>query len=161
MLWFRGHNPWAFNHVFHTKRRIQVLHDSGLHRVCISNIGCKDHDVNYYDSLSGSGVSWYLSQQAAAICHEDSELTINTKNVQKQSNTVDCGVYALTFATSLLNGVDPEEQTYSVANLRPHLLQCIQDGYMKVFPEEATAKIQRVRTTTIKGPMPTRILCAL
>ena len=129
---------------------VQVLHDGGLHWVCISNIGCKEHEVNYYDSLSGSGVSWYLCKQIAAICHEDSELIINTKPVQKQNNSVDCGVYALAFATSLLNGVNPEERTYSVPNLRPHLLQCIQDGYMKVFPEEATARIERVRTTIIK-----------
>ena len=55
---------------------VQVLHDGGLHWVCISNIGCKEQEVNYYDSLSGSGVSWYFCKQIAAICHEDSELII-------------------------------------------------------------------------------------
>ena len=124
---------------------VQVLHDGSIHWVCISNTGCKEHEVNYYDSLSGSGVSWYLVQQIASIVHVNvSELIMNTKN------GVDCGLYAFAFATSLLNGRNPEEQKYSVTDLRPHLLQCIQDAHMKEFPNETTAKCQRVRTTTAK-----------
>ena len=107
--------------------------------------------MNYYDILSGSGVSWYFVQQLASIVHvNESELVINTKKVQKQNNCVDCGLFALAFATSLLNARNPEEQTHSVTDLRPHLLQCIQGEHMKEFPNETTAKCQRVRTTTVK-----------
>ena len=130
---------------------VHVLHNGGLHWVCISSIGCKENEVNYYNSLSGSGVSWYLVQQIASIIHVDEyKLVINAKNVQKQNNSVGCGIYSLAFATSLLKGINPEEQTYSAANLRPHLCQCLHDGHMKEFPKEATTKCQRVKTTTIK-----------
>lgn len=56
---------------------------------------------------------------------DESELVVDSKKVQKQSNGVDCGLYALTFATNLLNGMIPEKQTYSVTNLRLHVFQCI------------------------------------
>ena len=69
---------------------VQVLHDGNLHWVCISNICCKEHEINYYDSLRGSRVSWHLLQQIASIVHEDGpELVIKPKKVQKQSNSVD------------------------------------------------------------------------
>ena len=58
------------------------------------NIGCNERElVNYYDSLSGSSVSWYLVQQIASIVHvNESELIINTKKVRKQNKGVDCGL---------------------------------------------------------------------
>ena len=84
---------------------VQSLHDGSIYLVCISNTGCKEHEVNVYDSLSGSGVSWYLVQQIASIVDvNESELIINTKN------GVDCGLYALAFATSLLNGRKPKRK---------------------------------------------------
>ena len=131
---------------------VQVLHDGNIHWVCISNIGCKAHEINYYDSLRGSRVSWYLLQQIASIVHEEGpELVINSKKVQKQNNGVDCGLYALAFATSLVNGIKPEDETYSVEDLRPHLLQCLQEGGMKQFPRESASRHQRVKvTTTVK-----------
>ena len=46
---------------------VQVLHDGSIHWVCISNIGCKEHEVNYYDSLSGSSVSWSVPCSADSV----------------------------------------------------------------------------------------------
>ena len=64
---------------------VQVMHDGSVHWVCISNIGCNERElVNYYESLSGSSVLWYLVQQIASIVHvNESELIINTKKVRK------------------------------------------------------------------------------
>ena len=128
---------------------VQLLHDGNIHWVCISNIGCNENEIKYYDSLRGSRVSWYLLQQIASIVHEDGpQLVINPMKVQKQTNSVDCGLYALAFATSLVNGINPEDETYSVEELRPHLLKCLQDGKMKQFPRESETTHQRVRATT-------------
>ena len=97
-------------------------------------------------------MSWYLLQQIASIVHEDGpELVITLKKVQKQTNSVDCGLNALACATSLVNGINPEDKTYSVKDLRTHLLQCLQDGKMKQFPRDTGSRPQRVRaTTTVK-----------
>ena len=131
---------------------VQVLHDGNIHWVCISNIGCKENEINYYDSLRGGRVSWYLLQQIASIVHENGpQLVINPMKVQKQNNGVVCGLYALAFATSLVNGISPEDETFSVEELRPHLLKCLQEGKMKPFPRESEITHKRVRpTTTIK-----------
>lgn len=131
---------------------VQVLHDGNSHWICISNIGCKENEINYYDSLRGSRVLWYLLQQIASIVHENGpQLIINPMKVQKQNNSVDCGLYALAFATSLVNGINPEDETFSIEELRPHLLKCLQEGKMKQFPRESETTHKRVRaTTTVK-----------
>ena len=55
------------------------------------------------------------------------------------------------FATSLVNGISPEDETFSVEELRPHLLKCLQEGKMKPFPRESEITHKRVRpTTTVK-----------
>ena len=139
---------------------VQVLHDGSIHWVCVSNIGCKDQDVSYYDSLSGSRVSWSLVQQITSIIHADkSELVVRTRKVQKQTNSVDCGIFALAFATSLLNGINPEEETYSVADLRPHLVDCLQFGKMTKFPIMTRTVFPRVRSMTVENIVdaPTRV----
>ena len=79
---------------------VQVLLDGSIHGVCISNIGCNEREVNYYDSLSGSSVSCYLVQQIASIVHvTEAEFLTNTKKVQKQNN----GVRTASFCACLCN----------------------------------------------------------
>ena len=81
---------------------------------------------------------------------DKSELVVRTRKVQKQTNSVDSGLFALAFATSLLNGINPEEETYSVADLRPLLVDCLQFGKMTKFPIVTRTVFPRVRSTTLK-----------
>ena len=63
-------------------------------------------------------------------------MTIDIKPVQQQTNGQDCGVFAVAFATSLPNGEDPTNVTYDVQQLRPHLLSCLDQGYLVPFPKD-------------------------
>ena len=48
-------------------------------------------------------------KQVASILHEEGlEIVFNIKSVQQQNGT-DCGVFAIAFLTSLLNGDDPSK----------------------------------------------------
>ena len=46
-------------------------------------------------------------QIAAIICSDQKEFSINIKPVQRQKGGADCGLFAIAYAQSLCNGMDP------------------------------------------------------
>ena len=49
-------------------------------------------------------------KQVASILHEEgSEIVFNIKSVQQQQDGTDCGVFAIAFLTSMLNGDEPSK----------------------------------------------------
>ena len=129
---------------------VQVLHDGGLHWICVSNIGCAKGVVKCFDSYNNRGyIKKYVGKQVASIIRELSpQLTVRITAVQQQQNGTDCGVFALAYATSLLNGQDPESVTYDTSKLRSHLLHWLHQGHMSPFPLTET-KHDRCKTKDV------------
>ena len=61
-------------------------------------------------------------------------ITLKYINVQRQSATSDCGLFALAFATSLLDKVDPEMELYNQKLMRQHLLNALEKTTSLLFP---------------------------
>ena len=57
------------------------------------------------------------AQIASYACHHGLQLKILSKSVQQQGTGVDCGVYAIAFATSLEYGSNPEKESYDKKRL--------------------------------------------
>ena len=72
----------------------------------------KDNEIHYlYDSLKKKHISKDVTAQIASYAyHPGPQLTILSKSVQQQGNGVDCGVYAIAFATSLKYGRERERK---------------------------------------------------
>ena len=121
------------------RKYIQILHTGDLHWVCTANLD--DHrgrndSASLYDSLNGGKVPHRVATQIAAFSFcQDAELKITVEPVQQQSNGVDCGVYAIAFATSLAFGEDPCKITYDEPKMRAHLLHCLKSRKMIPFPK--------------------------
>ena len=114
----------------------QIIHTGQCHWVAASNIGCRKGEVNVYDSLNYGTLTTYTVKQIATILHaEDPEIVLNIKPVQQQNNGTDCGVFAIAFVASLLNGQDPSTASYNNNQLRTHLLWCIKNGHLSPFPK--------------------------
>ena len=115
---------------------VQVLHDGALHWVCVSNVGCKeDGCVNVYDSLNKGKITLHMKKQVASMLfHRGPVIKLNVQQVQQQDNSVDCGVFAVAYATSILHGQNPEDLNYDTCSLRQHLLTCISSGIFTPFP---------------------------
>ena len=83
---------------------VQILHAGSLHWVCVANVGEKVNNQHHYlyDSLTSPNLKRDVVEQIAAysFCHEDT-LHIEAMTVQQQNNGVDCGLFAIAFATSL------------------------------------------------------------
>ena len=91
---------------------IQILHDGNLHWVCTLNISFHSltdvSDINVYDSYDHGYITKMTKRQMATFMFvELPEVNTYIKSVQQQPNGVDCGVFAIAFATALAFGDDP------------------------------------------------------
>ena len=137
-----------------TTKYIQIINLRNLHWVCASSnstSGIRVHDI--FDSLSGNKVPNELNRVIAeySMCKED-DLQLKIKSVQQQNNGVDCGVFAIAFATSLAHGNDPCTAAYNVPLMRSHLIKCLQQKKMELFPL-TTKRVRRCIAKKIIVPI--------
>ena len=63
-----------------------------------------------------------------------STVTFSKERVQEQTNSNDCGLFALAFATDLCQGLDPTVQSYDQDNMRKYYINCVDSHNMVPFP---------------------------
>ena len=126
---------------------VQVIHNGFGHWLTITNIGAEsDAEVMVYGSLYPSIGTFVQKQIAALLQTKQKEIKVNIMNMQIQSGTCDCGLFALATATSLINGTLPGAITFKQYEMRQHLYNCFRAGRMTPFPvlktRRAGAKIK-------------------
>ena len=56
-------------------------------------------------------------------------------HVKDKTNGFDCGLYSITFATSLAAGEDPSTIVYDSELLRSHFIECLSEKNIQPFPK--------------------------
>jgi hypothetical protein len=117
---------------------VQILFDKERsHWLCISSQNPADQKgppiVNVYDSLGKGRVSPCITKQIEAIV-SDWKGNLVFPPVQQQLNHVDCGVFAIAFATHAALGKNPAGITFNTNIMRNHLLQCLERKQLSTFP---------------------------
>ena len=116
-----------------TSEFIQILHTGHMHWVCVSSIGCTPGIVKLYDSLYHDIIEEEVTEQVKSLMADSYIGLVNVPD-QQQLNGTDCGVFAVAFSTSLVYGFDPQDYTFDIPNMRPHLCQCLRMGELTMFP---------------------------
>ena len=62
------------------------------------------------------------------------QFKVNVMSVQQQPNAIDCGLFAIAFATDLLYGNSPSNVSYEHEKMRQHLFICLQQDLFTLFP---------------------------
>lgn len=112
---------------------LQIVHCGSNHWITISSIGCNEGEVKVYDSLYCS-VSNDIKPLLKAIF--GTNVAISLPMVQKQIGSMDCGLFAIAYATFLAHGNDSpllSIPTFKQHNLRSHLIDCFKKGTMSKF----------------------------
>ena len=89
--------------------------------------------VNLYDSLYHDIISHEVTEQTKSFLGDEFEKLVVIP-VQQQNNGFDCGVFAIAYATYLVNTKDALTAEFEITKLRPHLLHCLRSRHMDLFP---------------------------
>jgi len=112
-----------------TNKIVQILHTRSDHWVVISNIYNSGAGLSLYDTVYND----IDDSTMALICSMfEEDVTVTTAQVQKQQGDVDCGVFSIAIATSLLYGLPPGPYVQSL--LRPHMISCVENKSIQPFP---------------------------
>ena len=113
---------------------MQTLNTGHGHWVTVSTIGCTKGKILFYDSLPPA-MTGKLRKKIACLLYT-SESIINAKyvNVQMQDGSADCEVFAVAFTATLASGGQPGAFSYCQANMRLHLINCLENNALTSFP---------------------------
>lgn len=112
---------------------IQILHTGSNHWVCVSSLGCQPGYVHLYDSLYHDVISQEVEEQTNDLLG-GSLISLDFVPVQQQNNGSDCGVFSIAFATCLAFATNPSHFTFDFPRMRSHILSCLKDGKISMFP---------------------------
>ena len=114
---------------------VQIHHTGQNHWVCSSSIGgC----VKVYDSSPSKKLTQSMEVQLCK-CYKtavkEKKLAVELPPVQIQRG-VDCGLFAIAFATDIAEGNDPSFISYNQDLMREHLLHCLERQRFTPFPRQ-------------------------
>ena len=113
------------------------------HWIVMSTVGCGESEVDLYDSLQCSPSVETQIVIAKYIRSQSKSVKIKVINVATQKGNTDCGLYAVAMMTSIAYKEDPVNVVYSQADLRIHLQQCFEKGFLEKFPISKKRRLNR------------------
>ena len=114
---------------------VQILNTYDSHWVCVTSIECKSNMVKVYDSMRTGDVCISTKECIATLSNCQSKFVyILFPEVQQQTDTASCGLFALAYAyNSLCEGLDPSQLVYESSRFRSHFSRCIEKKEMTTF----------------------------
>ena len=133
---------------------IQILHINRNHWVTVSNI----YDSSGTPSISPLTVRMICSFfKPLASIHS---VRFQIMNVKIQTNSNDCGLYVIASATQLaLGGADPVKYNWDVLCLRQHLLKCLDEQHLSLFPCTCVGERKIHLGTRIRHTVVEKVYC--
>ena len=125
---------------------VQILNLCSNHWVTVSNkvggLVIRDN-VYVFDSLMPNKVDMNMIKQVCSLLKSPSRsLFFNIVDVMRQQNSYDCGLHAVAAATDIVFAKDPVKSRWDFPRMRPHLLQCLEEGKISPFPVIAERPIR-------------------
>ena len=112
---------------------IQLLHDGNCHWLLAFSSSCR---VQVCDSLRTNLTS--VSKQCLKSLYQpllkNGKLEVTFLPVEKQTDGFNCGLFALAYASILLDGKSPTDFRFLVKEMRAHYIKCLKDVTLHPFP---------------------------
>ena len=114
----------------------------------VSTVGCKDGEINIYDSLPPAPTSHLMNQIAALLATPKPAITVKYMDTQMQCGSTDCGIFAIAFAVALANGEQPGGLHFEQPQMRKHLMHCLESQCLSGFPVTRGRRAARVKLSS-------------
>ena len=117
----------------HGTNFVQILHNGSNHWVTVASK--RENEVYIYDSSKTKDLPVEIAKQIAQLCSsKDRSIRVIRAEVQQQTDTISCGLFAIAFAFDVCAESDPRNVHYDQAKMRSHLLKCIKENCIAKFP---------------------------
>ena len=132
---------------------IQIVNVKDLHWVCVSNMFSPSGTVDVFDSIPyfSIGCAGLLDQVASILKTADGSFQLRHIDIQRQTGSSDCGLFAIANSIALCAGEDPCAMNFAQITMRKHLAQCFEQGHLTPFPKASkprrTASSRRIVNT--------------
>ena len=137
---------------------VQILNMEENHWLAVSTFRCKPGHINVYDSLHMTLSTHTKKVIADLMQHRGDAITISHHDVQWQSGSSDCGLFAVAFATAICVGCDPAASVFNQASMRQHLLKCFHNQRISPFPLRSQKRV--IKEPTLEK-LPIFCICRL
>lgn len=123
-----------------TKDYIQILNTGRNHWVtCILKRGSST--MYLLDSNIQAEITGHTKIQIAMCLKSmDNSITIERPPCQQQTNSVDCGLFAIANAIEFINEGKIKYTDFDTSKMRDHLYNCLVDGFVSPFPRKSDRK---------------------
>ena len=110
--------------------------NSVAHFVCVSDVFCMKGSVKVYDSAPcvTSSVNGLDELREQVECLYGGSCKLEMPVLLQVQSEVECGVFAIAYATCIVNGMNPETVKFEKGRMREHLLECMNVGRLSLFP---------------------------
>ena len=75
-----------------------------------------------------------MNQIAALLATQHATINVKYMDAQMQSGSADCGIFTITFATTLADGEKLGGYYFDHSRMRKHLMHCLQTQCLSAFP---------------------------
>ena len=103
---------------------IQLMHDGANHWLLTF---CSSGRIQVCDSLRTSLTRITIKSINSLL------MPITMLPVQRQTDSHNCGLFAIGFAAELLNGLSPMDAKFDVAKMRSHIINCLERKILILF----------------------------
>ena len=114
------------------KCRIRIIHDSGNHGLLLEPlivIAPFQFMIQFISTVNAKTIDVVNN---IFVILDETKTDFNRMQIQKGSQY--CGLFAITTATALLNGLDMPQITFCQDNMRQHLISCFTATLLMPYP---------------------------
>lgn len=139
--------PDTIHSLSENRKHIQILHSSAS--LLDGHWVCRFYDMKnifIYDSLNNKRMHKHheIFLKRLFSTYPFDTCPVQFPTVQHQPNSNDSGVYAITFAISLLYNIKPENIKYNHSLMRSHFLKIFEINTIEHFPQDSRYAVHKV-----------------
>jgi Ulp1 family protease len=122
---------------------VQIHHNSRDHWVM--SIQIENGDIYFFDSLRLKINTSLEFQLCKMYGQNNNRILIKIPEVQKQDNSIDCGLFAIANAVEFCNNgfKGGTHINYDEKYMRDHLIYCLERGFFSQFPKNRIGRVPK------------------